>query len=109
MLHWKEIVVVAVTITITHVLYEFDQNLYSALSVIAMLIIPLIFKAEFKPVVIVFSTHCLSQKLSLSIRSLPALLTNVNFASIFLLTFECYLWLLLFYLYYNYKEDKQNG
>ena len=108
-LHWKEIVVVAVTITITHVLYEFDQNLYSALSIIAMLIIPLIFKAEFKPVVIVFSTHCLSQKLSLSIRSLPALLTNVNFASIFLLTFECYLWLLLFYLYYNYKEDKQNG
>ena len=108
-LGWKEIIAVTVTIAITHVVYEFDQNLYSALSIIAMFVLPLIFKAELKPTVITFSVHYLSQTLSLAIRSIPTLLTNVNFLSLFLLTFEGYLWLLLFYLYYNYKEDTSNG
>lgn len=108
-LNWKELIAVAVTITITHLLYEFDQNLYSAVSIIALLIVPLILSADYKAVAIVFSVHYLSQTLSLSIRNLPMLLTNINFASVFLLTFECYLWLLLFYLYYNYKEEKRHG
>ena len=108
-LHWKELIAVAVAIAVTHLLYEFDQGLYSAASIAFMLLIPMIFKAEYKPVAIVFSIHCISQNLSLTIRNIPSLLTNVNFASVFLLTAESYLWLLLFYLYYNYKEEIRHG
>ena len=108
-LHWKELIAIAVAIAVTHLLYEFNQALYSAASIAFMLLIPMLFKAEYKPVAIVFSTHYLSQTLSLLIRDLPSLLINVNFASIFLLTAESYLWLLLFYLYYNYKEGLHHG
>ena len=32
-------------------------------------------------------------------------LTNVNFTVAFLITFEMYLWLTLFFVYFNYKKE----
>ena len=104
----QEILITFIVIITTHIIYEFDVVVSSCLSVISMILIPLYFKSKYSDVAIVFSIHYLSQSLSISIRSLPSLLTNVNFITMFLMTIECYFWLLLFYLYFNLKKESIN-
>ena len=72
-----------------------------------MILIPIISNARLQDVGIVFTIHGLSQLLSMSIRGLGDLLSSVNYATILLMTIECYFWLLLFYLYFNVKGAKQ--
>lgn len=110
-LNLKELVAVLIVIAITQTLYSFEStiSLASGITIIAMIALPLIDKAKLKEVAIVFSFNYLSQLLSTLIRSLPLLLTNVNFMTIFLMTLEQYFWLLLFYLYYNMKKEEDNG
>src|SRR5699024_179680 len=104
-LNWKEILAVCVTIALTQCLYEYDEALASGVSIISMILLPLIGHAKLQDVAVVFSVHYMSQTLSMLIRGLPFLMTNVNFITIFLMTLECYFWLLLFYFYYNYKKE----
>lgn len=104
-LNWKEIIAVLISIALTHGLYFYNTTLSSGISVVAMLIIPAIFKADMRIVAATFSIHYISQLLSTLIRGLPLLLTNVNYITILLMTFECYFWLLLLYLYFNYKKE----
>lgn len=108
-LNWKEIVTVLCVIALTQGVYEFDETLASGIHIIAMICLPLISSAQLKEVAIVFSFNYLSQLLSTLIRNLPLLLTNVNFMTIFLMTLEQYFWLLLFYLYFNFKKEEKDG
>ena len=109
-LNWKEIVAVLCVIALTQGLYEIDPMLSSTISTIAMLCLPLLGKAQLKDVAVVFAFDYMSLTLSTLIRNLPALLTNVNFMTVFLMTIESYFWLLLFYLYFNFKKgEKDNG
>lgn len=110
-LNWKELIAVLIVIAITQTLYSFEDTvtLASTLCTIAMIMLPLISKAQLKDVAIVFSFDYLSQILSTLIRGLPELLTNVNFMTIFLMALESYFWLLLFYLYFNFKKEDTNG
>ena len=105
-LDWKQILVVLVVIGITQGLFEYDVTLSSVFSVVSMLILPVIFDADLKAGLITFCVHYGAQALSTQIRQLPMLLTSVNSATILLMTAEGYFWLLLFYLFYNYKEKK---
>ena len=105
-LNWKEILGVLCTIGITHAMYELDVTIASYLPLISMIVLPAFSRAQLKDVAVVFSVHCVAQLLSISIRSLPALLTSVNYATTLLLGLECYFWLLLFYFYYNYKKRR---
>lgn len=108
-LNWKELIAVLCIIILTQGLYELDPTLSSGVSIIAMICLPLISKARLSDVAIVFSFNYLSQLLSTLIRSLPLLLTNANFMTIFLMTLEQYFWLLLFYLYFNLKKEDSDG
>ena len=103
-LTFKESICVIAAIIISHIIYFIDPTLYAGVSVAFMIILPAISNARLRPVAIVFTIHSLAQKLATSIRGLPALLTNVNYATVFLMILECYFWLLLFYLIYNIKE-----
>ena len=105
----KEFLYVALAIAITHTAYYFDADLCAGLSVAFMIIIPALSDARLRPVAVVFSIHSLSQKLATSIRSLPMLLTNVNYITIVLMTLECYFWLLLVYLLYNLKKEEKHN
>lgn len=108
-LGWREIVAVLITIAITHGLYFVDTTLSSGLCIIAMFILPTIFKAKLFDVTVVFSIHYMSQMLSTLIRGLPLLLTDINYITMLLLIIECYFWLLLLYLCFNYKKgDNKN-
>ena len=109
-LNWKELIAVLCIIALTQGLYELDPTLSSGVSIIAMICLPLISKARLSDVAIVFTFDYVSLTLSTLIRNLPALLINVNFVTIFLMTLESYFWLLLFYLYFNLKKgDNKNG
>lgn len=106
-LNWKELVAVLIVIAITQTLYSFNETyaLSSGVAIVAMLIIPIIDHANLKDVAVVFSVHYMSQLLSTLIRNLPLLLTRINYATVLLMGIESYFWLLLFYLYFNYKKE----
>ena len=101
----RETIVLLVIIIGSTLLCLYDEILGAGIMTMSMFIIPAMLKADLRTTTIVYCTHSLSQLLSLKIRNLPIYLTNVNsIISIFMMG-ECYLWLLLFYLYFNYKKE----
>lgn len=82
-----------------------DLNVYTAISCSSFVLLPMLFKANLKEVGVVYTTHLFSQGCSLTIRNLPIYMTSINTLLITIAGIENYLWLVLFYLYYNYKED----
>lgn len=107
-LNWKELVSSIIIIIVTRLLYFYDGNIASGISTIGMFLIPVLFNKDLKarPMVFTYSVHALSQLLSLKIRSLPIFLTNINSIIAIVLTLECYLWLILFYIIFNYKKKE---
>lgn len=106
-LKWYEILTVLVVIGGSIGLSLWDTNVYSSYSVITFIVLPLLFKSDLKTVAVVFSIHSLSQTMSLTIRNLPMYITTYTSLNIFLLSIDMYLWLLLFYIYFNYKKESQ--
>lgn len=105
-LNWKQILVSFVTIAATHLLYELDPTIASSFSIIAMIALPAMFKGNSREIAVCFSIHSIAQALSIRIRNLPFLLTDVNSIIIILMSIECYFWLLLLYLFFNYRDIK---
>lgn len=105
-LNWWQCLIVLAVIGVSIGFTFIDVNLCSALNYSSLVILPFIFKAELKPVAIVFTIHIFAQFLTTSIRELPIYMINVNSLTLFLVAIETYFWLLLFYIYYNYKEKK---
>lgn len=106
-LNWKELLCVFLVVVISRVIYFYNLNLATGITTIGMFIIPILFNKDLplKPFVITYSIHYFSQLLSLMIRDLPMYLTNINSIIAIVLTFECYLWLILLYLYFNYQKE----
>jgi hypothetical protein len=103
----KELAIIALLVISIRALSYVDDTIATAIELSSFLFLPYFCKGELKRSAIIYSTHTLSQALSLSIRNLPIYLTNINFAVAIFMTFECYLWLVLFYIIYNYKEIKE--
>ena len=104
-LGWKVcLIILCAAIGLQIIYYFVDTSIFTPLSISFMLLLPAFIKADARSIAIVFSTHYIAQWLSLKIRDLPTLLTNVNYATIFLMTVECYFWLLLFYFYNSYRR-----
>ncbi len=82
-------------------------DLITYYSILAMIILPAVFKAEMKRTAIVFSFHLICQWLSLSIRSLISKVYVFTFLTSIVMTLECYFWLLLFYLLFNYYSKEK--
>lgn len=103
-LTWCLIVILVILISFfIEALYPEYVGYYSLLM---MLILPAILGADLKTTALVFTIHFIAQFLSLQIRGLAQQVLSFNTVSFLILTLECYFWLLLFYLYYNYKEGK---
>lgn len=108
-LNWIELVSVIGVIIVTQGLYFLDYDIANCINILAMLLLPLISKAQLKDVALVYGVHYTAQLLSLKIRGLPILLESINSITALLVTFECYLWLVLCYLYFNYKKENDYG
>lgn len=106
-LNWYHTSIILFIITISVIIWKILPDFIMLYNILAMLGLPLLFKAKFKITYTVFTVHILSQYLSMNIRGLSSLVLNTNYASMFLMTLECYFWLILLYFYNNYKEDMQ--
>ena len=104
-LKWYEVLEIVGVIVICRAINFYDTTLATAISLCSFLFLPAIMKGDLKKTAIIYTTHTMFQALSLGIRSLPIYLTNTNFVTICLMTLECYFWLLLFYIIYNYKKE----
>ena len=106
-LKWYEVLEIVGVIVICRAVNFYDTTLATAISLCSFLFLPAIMKGDLKKTAIIYTTHTMCQALSLGIRSLPIYLTNTNFVTICLMTLECYFWLLLFYIIYNYKKENK--
>lgn len=105
---WQVLVVLAI-IGATIGISFYDATLSSVFSMVAMLIVPILFKSDTKYTLIVFSTHYFAQSITLQIRQLQLYVAYYNSLSFMLLTTECYFWLLLFYILPHIKRSKDMG
>lgn len=101
-----ECVMVLIAIGISIGTSFLNNNICAHWNIAAMLLLPMIMKGKLKEVAIVYSVHGLAQVLSLEIRSLPMYIQYSNTLCFTLLTFECYFWILLFYIIFNYKKEE---
>lgn len=106
-LKWYECLIVLAVIGISIACTFIDTNLYTAISYTSFVFLPLLFKANLKEVGIVYTVHIVSQFMTLSIRNLPLYMEEINTLILTIVGIESYFWLLLFYLVYNYKENKK--
>lgn len=104
-LKWYEVLEIVGVIVICRAVNFYDTTIATVISLCSFLFLPAIMKGDLKKTAIIYTTHTMCQALSLGIRSLPIYLTNTNFVTICLMTLECYFWLLLFYIIYNYKKE----
>lgn len=105
-LNVKECVIVLITIAMSIGANFLNQNFATFMSIYPMIVLPFIMKARLREVAIVYPIHGLAQILSLEIRQLPMYIQYNNSLCFLLLTFECYFWLLLFYIIFNYKKSE---
>ena len=103
-LKWYECLIILGFVVINRVINCFDTTLGTAVSLCSFLVLPALTKGGLKESAIVCSFHVIAQALSLTIRSLPIYLTHANSVTIFLMTADCYLWLLLFYVLLNFLK-----
>lgn len=106
-LKWYECLIIVATIVIIRLcgLYV-DTTLRTAISYASFAFLPAIMKGDIKKCGLVYTTHMVCQALSLEIRSLSIYLTNVNFITSLCFGVECYFWLLLFYIIFNYNKKE---
>lgn len=103
----KQTIIIALVIIGSIIVEKFAINFLTIYSICSMFGLPLIFNADFKKTYIVFSVHGISQVLSLGIRGFAENIYTFNFAIGFLMTLECYLWLALFYVLFNFYKEKE--
>lgn len=108
-LDWKHITAILIVIAISIFVNIFQFKILSYYHIFAMIILPAIFNGNSKNIAFVFTFHSLCQQLSLSIRNISSMMMSFDFMSGFIMTLECYAWLFLYYLYFNYKEQLTNG
>lgn len=106
-LNLKECLIVFVTILISICLSFINIQIVTIFSYVSFIILPFFLNSNLKEVAIVFSTHISAQYLSLTIRSLPLYLVDVNSLIMNIIGFESYFWLLLFYIIFNYKNKME--
>ena len=105
-LKWYECLIILATILISIGLSFINPNILSHFNICSMLILPLLFGGRLKETAIVYSIHGLAQVLSLGIRNLPMYIQYYNMLFATLLTFEMYIWLILFYVIFNYRKKE---
>ena len=108
-LKWYEVLYIVITIVVCRAVNFFDATIATALSYASFLFLPALMNGNIKSSAIVYIVHVLAQALSLGIRNLPIYLVDINFITTLLMTLECYFWLLLFYVVFNYRKKGANN
>lgn len=105
-LKWFEFLEILGVVVSIRLISFFDDNIATGIETCSFWFLPFLMKGKMKNTAITFTVHGMAQVLSLSIRSLPMYLHSVNFATMFLMIMEMYLWLALNCIIFNYKEKE---
>lgn len=106
-LGWKMCLIIVGTLIVSRLAGLINTNFATHINITAFFVFPIFVNADMKNVALVYGVHGFAQILSLAIRDLPMYFSNeVSFLTMFLMTSEMYLWLILFYLIFNYKKEK---
>ena len=106
-LKWYECLIIIGVVIGCRILNFYDVNMATIISWTSFMFLPSLMKGNIKTGALVFTTHSIMQGLSIKIRSLPLYLKSANFMTMFMLGLECYLWLILFYIIFNYKKKEK--
>ena len=106
-LKWYEVLEIIIVIVLCRVVDFYDCTTSTIISICSFMFLPALMKGNLTQTAIVYTTHSICQALSLRIRSLPIYLTNVNFITMFIFGIESYLWLILFYVIFNYRKENK--
>lgn len=106
-LKWYECLYILVTIIAVRVISMFDVNLSTAIQFASFIYLPALMKGYLGTTAIVSLVHYIAQCLMLSIRNLPMYLTTMNYVTVLFMGIETYLWLILFYIVFNYKKESK--
>ncbi len=108
-LKWYECLIIAISaLGIRLIGLYIDADMRTVVSMCSFFVLPAIMGCDLKTLSIVYTVHSFAQFFTLKIRNLPLFFTNVpNFVNMILLTLECYLWLVLMYIIFNYKKGEQ--
>lgn len=98
------IIVIAYSFGIT--LLKLVTPIFNWADLVAPLVLPLLLKFNSKQSLCVFILHTFGQPLLLLIRSEPLYLVSTNYATQFILLFDVYIWLVLYYTYSNLYKEK---
>lgn len=108
-LKWYENLMIIAVVVISRLLNIYDLNMCTIFSWTSFAFLPALMGGDMKTCGIVFTTHSIAQGLSLRIRNLTMYLASSNFITMLLLAIDMYLWLILFYIIFNYKKENKNG
>lgn len=109
-LKWWECLVILLVIGVSYTLWKFVPDISMHFDIVAMLMLPLIFKGSFTKTVITYTIHGFAQILSLGIRHIALRMPSADFASFLILGIDMYVWLVILYLFMNYnKKENKDG
>jgi hypothetical protein len=102
----KEYLYIIATILSLSLIKEFLPAQYTACNIISLLLLPYLCKGNFKSTLCIFISTNLLQTITLEIRGLISMATNLNYATIIILTIDVYILSALWYFYYNYRKGE---
>lgn len=113
-LNWKDLIVVFVTIVILFLVQKFLPDFYLVLNVASLIVVPacvcaLDKRTEAKylySTAVCFVIHNVAEVMSLFIRDISTKISYPNIATLTILLIDLYIWQVLLYNYYNFKEAK---
>lgn len=83
------------------------SNIVVAISTCYMILLPMFYTKELKPLSITYVVNFVSQTLLLLIRDFTSATANSNAISTLIFTIDNYLWIALCYIIFNYKSNKK--
>lgn len=109
-LSWKLSIFIGVIVVVSVFITLFAYQYATPFLVCIMIFLAMITNSNMKDFAIVFIVHTVAQNLSMNIRNISSYMMSFDQISCFIMTFECYIWLLLFYFLncYNIKEKEAN-
>ena len=105
----KKSLIVCLVYVVSCLIEHFCIEYLTYYNILSMIILPAIFNCDSKRLALVFTAHFVCQWLSLSIRQLSTKVLCFNSMTCLIMGLECYFWLLLWYLWFNYNKffDKE--
>lgn len=114
-LNLKQSLIVAGFIIFSLILQKVAINVYTPFNYVMAILVPFtilltennLTKETFKSTVACFSVDILAQALSMEIRNIIIMTTQVNIATLTILLIDTWIWRILLYCYFNSKKQKK--